>query len=240
MEQTNRTILITGGAKRTGAVMCRAFARAGWKVLVHCNRSRAEAETLAEELCALGAMARVIQADLSLSESVEKLLSQCGKLDALINNASTYRRIALDALDDASLYEDYEINFFAPFRLMRAFAKQCDSATGGVIINLLDQRIAKLDSASAGYSLAKMSLADATRMCALAWAPRRIRINGIAPGYIAPPDGVPMSAMQRHIDATPLRCRTTEEQVANAALFLVDNPEITGEIVYLDGGLHLS
>ena len=234
----NKTVLITGGGKRTGAALCRAFARAGWQVLIHCNHSRAEAEVLAETLRASGAVVCVLQYDLRDAGAVDALMEQCGSLDALINNASTYRRIALDALDEDSLREDYEVNFFAPFRLMREFAKRC-IADGGVIINLLDQRIAKLDAGSAGYSLAKMALADATRMCALAWAPRKIRVNGIAPGYIAPPYGVPMSAMQRHIDATPLRCRTTEEQVANAALFLVDNPEITGEIIYLDGGLHL-
>ena len=234
-----KTVLITGGAKRTGAALCRAFARAGWNVLIHCNHSFTDAEVLASEIDTTFCSVRVIPADLSKPDGVEYLMSQFDRLDALINNASTYRRIALDDLDEASLREDYEVNFFAPFRLMREFAKRCDKESGGVIINLLDQRIAKLDSGSAGYSLAKMSLADATRMCALAWAPRKIRVNGIAPGYIAPPEGVPMHAMQRHIDATPLRCRTTEEQVANAALFLVDNPEITGEIMYLDGGLHL-
>lgn len=231
------TALVTGGAKRTGAAICRRLAADGWRLVVHCNRSFSEASALAQELNDAGDGGhRVVCGDLSSPGGVDAVMAQCGSLDALVNNASTYRRIAMDALTEESLRADYEINFFAPFRMMRAFAAQ---GRAGCIINILDQRIARLDAGSAAYSLAKMALADATRMGAMAWAPQGIRVNGVAPGYVAPPDGVPMDAVQRHVDSTPLRCRSSESQIADAVAFLIGNAAITGEILYVDAGAHL-
>lgn len=224
-------VLITGGARRIGAQIARRFAHSGWQVVIHCNHSLKEAEALAAELSG-----EVVCGDLAAAGGVERVLSAAGEISALVNNASTYRRRRFETLGDEQLRADFEINFFAPFALMRGFAAR---GKPGCIINLLDQRIARPDPDSAGYTLAKQSLAQATRMGALAWAPQGLRVNAVAPGYVRPADGVPMAAMQPFVAATPLRCRSTEEQVAESVFFLAGNAAVTGVILYVDGGLHL-
>lgn len=230
---SDKAVLITGGARRVGAQLARAFAAAGWRVVIHCHRSREAADALAAEIG--GA---VIEYDLRTAESSEVISAAAacfGRLDAVINNASAYRRRHFDCATEEQLREDFEINFFAPFALMRAFA----AAHRGAIINILDSRIARVDVDAAGYALAKQSLAEATRLGALAWASRGISVNGIAPGFIRPADGVPLSKMTPFLAAVPSGERTTEESIASAALFLAVTPGITGEILYIDGGWHL-
>ena len=120
---------------------------------------------------------------------------------------------------------------------MREFAAR---RKPGFILNLLDGRIAKQDSRAAGYLLAKQSLAEATRLGALAWAPLGIRVNGLAPGLVRPAAGVPLAKMNRLVAQLPLKRRTTEQELAEAALFLANSPGITGEVLYVDAGMHLA
>ena len=230
--------LITGAAKRIGAALARAFAQAGWRVVIHCRHSLQSARRLAATLGE--ANAAVLSADLTQSGAAERLIAeaaaQWGRLDLLVNNASTYRRTPLDDLDEENLRQDFEANFFAPFALMRAFAAR---RRPGAILNLLDARIARPDAGSAGYTLAKQSLADATLLAARAWARHGIRVNAIAPGFVRPADGVPLARMARLLRQVPLGRRTTEAELAAAALYLAAAPNLTGQILYVDGGLHL-
>ncbi|MCQ2397574.1 MAG: SDR family oxidoreductase [Lentisphaeria bacterium] len=229
-------LLVTGGAKRVGAALCRAFCEAGWRVVIHCNSSIGEAERLANEL----GDAKVLQADL-LKVGADSLIAQAhdafGSLDLLINNASTYRRGAVLQSGDNDYLDDFAINFHVPFALMRAFARLGNS---GSIINILDARISKDDTDCAGYLLAKKALAEATRLCALDFASLGIRVNGIAPGLVRPKDGVAMDAMAPLVARTPLGIRTTEEEIAAAALYLSKASAVTGEIIFVDSGMHLS
>ena len=200
-----KVVLITGGARRIGAAFCRAFVADGWRVVIHCNRSRAAATCLARQLG--DGSAAVLPADLRIesSEVVERAAACFGRLDGVINNASIYYRRPFDELTEALLREDFEVNFFASFALMRAFAARRQP---GFILNLLDGRLGKQDVQSAGYLLAKQSLAEATRLGALAWASLGIRVNGLAPGLVRPKHGVPMSRMDRLVAQLPLRRRT--------------------------------
>lgn len=229
-------LLVTGGAKRVGAVLCRAFREAGWRVVIHCGSSMVEAECLARELVE----AKVVQADFRHFSAEAFLAQACevfGRLDLLINNASTYRRGRMLQSTDAEYLEDFAVNFHAPFALMRAFARLAGS---GSIINILDARISKDDTDCAGYLLAKKALAEATRLCALEFAPLGIRVNGIAPGLVRPKDGVPMDVMAPLVARTPLGIRTAEEEIATAALYLSNASAVTGEILFVDAGMHLS
>ena len=228
-------VLITGGARRIGAALCRAFASAGWRVVIHCHRSQAAAKRLAREL----GDAAVICGD--LREDSQRLVEQAaacfGRLDGLVNNASTYQRRSLDEMSEDALREDFEVNFFAPFALMRAFAARRQS---GFILNLLDGRVTKQEPQAAGYLLAKQSLAEATRLGALAWASLGIRVNGVAPGLVRPAAGVPLSKMSRLVEKLPLKRRTTEAELAEAALFLANAHGVTGEILFVDAGMYLA
>ena len=232
-----KVVLITGGARRIGAVLCRAFVAAGWRVVIHCNRSCMSAVRLAKQLGG-ESVAAVLSADLrcDAQDVVARAATILGRLDGVVNNASVYSLRPLTEMTEASLREDFEINFFAPFTLMRAFANR---KKPGFILNLLDGRIVKQDVQAAGYLLAKQSLAEATRLCALAWAPLGIRVNGVAPGLVRPSTGVPMAKMDHLVAQLPLKRRTTEQEIAEAALYLANASCVTGEILFVDAGMHL-
>ncbi len=235
----HRTILVTGGAVRIGAAISRAFAGAGWRVAIHCWNSRRQAAELAEEL---GNGAFVVQADLTVKTERDKLLpaviDRCGGggcLEALINNASVYRRRPMSECDDQALTEDLEINFNAPFQLMRAFRQLVGA---GCIVNMLDTKVDLVDPGAGTYALAKKMLRDATEAAALEWAPK-IRVNAVAPGLVLPPPGVDPQKMLPLLGSIPMQRATQVEEIAAACLFLVESPTITGHVLHVDGGLHL-
>ncbi len=233
--------LVTGGARRVGAALCRGLVGAGWRVVIHARRSVGEAEVLRDELCANagGVVASVVTADLR-EVDCEGLLGEAaavfGRLDGLVNNASCYSRTGLLS----SSQEEYEavfwVNYWAPFGLMRAFAHR---GQPGAILNLLDARMDLQDTGSAPYLLSKKALRDATLLCAYAWGSLGIRVNALAPGLVYPPPGVPLSAMDPLLKSLPLSRATSEEELSKAAVFLMESPSVTGEILYLDGGMHL-
>jgi pteridine reductase len=233
---TQKTVLVTGGAVRIGAEICRTFAKAGWQVAIHCRNSVEQARKLVAEL---GNCASVFHADLTDSEERDELIpavmARLDGLDALINNASVYHRRPLAECDDTTLADDFTINFIAPFQLMRQFHIH---ARRGVIINLLDCRVEWVDPGAGTYALAKKSLRDATEAAALEWAPD-IRVNAVAPGLVLPPPGVDPEKMKPLIKNIPIKKPSPPEEVAKACRFLVETETITGQIIHVDGGLHL-
>lgn len=232
-------VLVTGGARRIGAEFCRGFAAAGWRVLIHCNNSVEAAGKLAMELGGRE-HSQVLVADLQDGNAdgvVRDAVSVFGRLDAVVNNASTYQRRDLLKMTESELAEDFIVNFLSPFGIMRAFARL---GKPGVILNILDGRISKQEPKCPGYLLAKKCLAEATQMCALAWGKLGIRVNGIAPGLVRPKDGVPLSAMDSLVAQLPLGVRTSEDELVKAAIYLAEAKNVTGEILYVDGGLHLA
>ncbi len=235
-----KVVLVTGGAVRIGRAVSLAFARAGARVAVHCRSSTRQAEELVDRLNELSDGCFWLQADLDDSNErdglVGAVLERTGRLDCLVNNASVYRRRSLLELDESALLADWRINFLAPFQLMRQFAL---AAERGVIINLLDQRVAGVDPGAGGYGLAKKMLRDATEAAALEWAPR-VRVNGVGPGLVLPPPGVPKEKMKPLLRQVPMRCSSTVEEVAEACLFLARSETVTGQVLYVDGGLHLT
>lgn len=234
----NRTVLITGAAVRIGAAIAKRFAQAGAHVIVHCNRSSQQAETLVHELNTISNACRSIPADLTDSDQRASLIPRIleeGPLDILINNASVYRRMPLEDVDEQAFLTDYTINFTAPFLLMRDFKNLCKK---GSIINLLDQRVNKIDPFAATYGFAKKSLRDATEAAAVSWSPA-IRVNGVAPGFVLPPPGVSEEKMKPHLKSVPMNQQTAVEEIADACLFLSVSPTVNGQILYVDGGLHL-
>ena len=235
----NMRVLITGGAVRIGRQIALHFARAGAKVVVHYNRSQREAEALLDELISVSAGHHIVQADLLKQEERQRMipsLFESGQaLNCLVNNAAVYHRCPLANVDMKRFRKDYEINFLAPFLLMSAFAHYCEE---GNIINILDQRVATVDPSASTYGFAKKSLRDATEAAAVQWAPR-IRVNAVAPGLVLPPRGVAVEKMERLLADVPMAQASSPEEVAEACVFLAQTTTITGQIVYVDGGLHL-
>ena len=232
--------LVTGGARRIGAAIVRRFAEQGWRLAIHCRDSRAEAEALLQDIGGAQAGHQILQQDLlrcRLQEDVmAAVLQHYGRLDCLVNNASVYRRRRMLELSPEQIQEDYRINFAVPFELMRLYRQACST---GNIINMLDQRVVSVDPGAGSYALAKKSLRDAGLACALEWAPR-FRVNAVAPGIVLPPPQLPPeTSMRRILQFVPMQKRSSEEEIAEACLFLAQAKTITGQIIYVDGGMHL-
>ncbi|MDT8392047.1 MAG: SDR family oxidoreductase [Lentisphaeria bacterium] len=238
----NWEILVTGGAVRVGRAICEAFAEHGARVIVHCHHSIRAANLLVEKLplAANGKEHSVVRGDLTDRDFRAGLipgLNQRGiRLNCLINNASTYRRSPLQSLSETAIREDFDINFFAPFMLMKDFAEHCGS---GCVINLLDQRITLVEKNTGAYGLAKKALRDATEAAALEWAPA-IRVNAVAPGYSLPPPGGSEENMRPLINNIPMRQASPPAHIAAACLFLATSETVTGQVLFVDGGMHLT
>jgi NAD(P)-dependent dehydrogenase (short-subunit alcohol dehydrogenase family) len=232
--------LVTGAAVRIGRAIALAFARAGARVVVHYRHAEAEAAQLLAELSQFGDGHESIQGDLCLPAERERLIPELltggRRLDGLINNASVYRRERLIDTTDESLAANFDINFIAPFLLMRDFARHCHQ---GSIINLLDQRVGRVEPGAGTYGLAKKCLRDATEAAALEWAPQ-IRVNAVAPGLVLPPPGADPDKLQGLLPNIPLGQVSSPEDIAEACLFLAASKSITGHILYVDGGMHLA
>jgi len=226
----DKRVLVTGGARRVGAAICRRFAAAGAALIIHCHRSRAEAEALAAELPGTGH--RVISADLADPGAAAALLAGLPEQpDYLINNASCYVR---EETPDFQAYCQ-QVNVHSPIRLIRDFA-----ASGGMAaVNLLDQAVLRPVAADETFYLqSRRELAAATVSLALEFAPAT-RINGVAPGPVLPPAWLPGGTMAKTTATLPLRRPVGLEELAEAVFFMTVNPSITGAILPVDCGQHL-
>lgn len=232
--------LITGGAQRIGKAIARAFANKGIDIALHYHHSRDEAEETAEQIRNVPVQCQLFQADLSDTGSARHLMNVVSQTfpdtQILVNNASVFKRMDYSDTDEILFDEAINLHLKAPFFLIQQFARL---GHHGLVINMLDTKITKELTSYMAYSLSKKSLADLTRLAAKALGPK-IRVNGIAPGIILPSSDTSQTALDRLIQRIPLKQQGQPEQIAQAAVFLWENPFITGDILYLDGGEHLS
>lgn len=229
-----RTAIVTGGAKRIGAALCRALAADGWHLLIHCRNSADEAEALAREL----GNAAVVRADLALPDAADRVMAGLDGLPParlLVNNAS---RFVFDTADDFTVErwdESLATNLRAPALLSQAFAARV-AAQGGLIVNLLDAKLASPNPDFFTYTLSKSGLAALTELTARAWAARGIRVCGIAPSVTL------LSGAQSpdNFDAVhalnALRRGVRVEEIVGALRFAIATPTLTGQTLTLDGG----
>jgi len=225
-------ILITGGAKRLGAAMARGLVAAGYSVIIHAHESGPEAEALAAEL-----NARVVLGDLADPETPARLIAQAGPLGGLINNASRFVFDSPATVSADSMLAHAASNLFAPVLLAQGFAAQ--KPERGVIINILDQKLTNLNPDFFAYTLSKAALAAANDMMAQAFAPN-IRVCAIAPGLTLPSPKMTPERFEQAWRANPLRRGATPEDIAAAAVFIMGTPSMTGTVITVDGGEHLT
>jgi pteridine reductase len=243
-----RAVLVTGAARRIGAAIARVLHGAGACVAVHCNRSRVEAERLAAELNAVRAgSAAVVQGDLldvpSLARIVDEAAGAFGRLDALVNNASSFYATPFGAIGAREWDDLIGTNLRAPLLLAQAAAPRLRKSNGA-IVNLIDIHAERPLRDFVVYSIAKAGLAGLTRSLALELGPE-VRVNGVSPGAILWPDGTAhfdTSEKERIAAQTPLERIGSPEDVAGAVKYLLfDAPFVTGQILAVDGGraIHL-
>ena len=238
-----RSVLITGAARRVGATMARVLAAEGWRAIVHYNQSAGAADGLAEEIRQHGGVCETIQADLSDRRAVAGLIPEVtgrwGRLDALINNASSFRYDSIETMDEASWDFHVGPNLVSPLFLAQAFARarQDDKSggDGGCVINMLDHKLAALNPDFFSYTVAKAGLRAATRMLAMAFK-GRIRVNGIAPGITLLSGMQTEAGFARAWSAPPLGRSSTPLDLATAARFILSTGSLNGQMLVLDGG----
>ena len=237
-----KSVLITGAAKRIGRQMALDLADDGWDVAVHCDQSVAEAAEVAMLIRAKGRKAVVVQGDLAEDNIAEKLiigsLAGIGPLTALINNASIFEIDTVGEITADSWQRHLDINLRSPVMLAQAFAKQLPADEHGNIINIIDQRVWKLNPRFFSYTMSKSGLWTATRTLAQALAPR-IRVNAIGPGPALPSARMTKEEFAKQESLTLLGRGTSPMEISQAAKFILSQPALTGQMIALDGGQHL-
>jgi NAD(P)-dependent dehydrogenase (short-subunit alcohol dehydrogenase family) len=235
-----QTVLVTGGARRVGAALVRALAAQGHLAVVHYQRSEDEAGHLAAEIASAGGRSGIIQADFTDRDATASLIARCterfGPIGVLVNNASGYLYDTIDSLDAGSWDENLRTNLEAPLFLAKSFAGMCGD--GASIINMLDFKVTNLNPDYFSYTVAKVAMAGATRMLAMAFR-GRVRVNAIAPGLTLQSGRQTQEQFARAWRMTPLGYGPTPEELGRAANFLIATPSVNGQILTLDGGASL-
>lgn len=235
-------VLVTGAARRVGAEIARQLQAAGARVALHFRSSRGDAEALAADLNGIRpGSAAIFQADLLDSASLPGLVSavveRFGRLDGLVNNASSFFPTALGEIDDAAWLDLMGSNLKAPLFLSQAAAPHLKLG-GGAIINIVDIHAERPLKGYPLYCAAKAGLLGLTRALALELAPE-VRVNGVAPGAIEWPDDGQFPAAERQaiVAHTLLGRIGAPSDIARTVRFLLfDAPYITGQIIPVDGG----
>ena len=235
----SKTILITGAAKRIGREIALSFFNKGWDIVIHYNSSKNDAQVLADEMNAQRDDSAIIaQANLDNADEIIKLadqtLSKNNRIDALVNNASTFYPTPIGDFSEDDWNSLMGSNLKAPLFLMQSFSKELKK-NKGFIINITDINVDKALINHSIYLAAKSGLQTLTQALAKELAPD-IRVNAIAPGVILEPPNTEWTTEQKNniINSVPLGRMGSEKDIADAAIFLSEAEYVTGQILNID------
>ncbi len=240
--KTPRLALITGSARRIGATIALALARAGYAVVLHANNSRDDAERLATTIVGAGGRASVVLADLADHDAVRGLIPSAaafGPLSLLVNNAGEFEPDDIETLSHARFQRAVAVNLAAPLFLTQAFAAQAPAGADASIVNIVDQRVLKPNPRFFSYTLSKSALHTATVTLAQALAPK-LRVNAVAPGPTLPSARQTEAQFAAQSESLPLQHGPRPDDIAAAVLYLAQAKSVTGVTIPVDGGQHLS
>lgn len=243
MNDSDRVTLVTGASRRIGADIVRHLHQAGYRVVLHFNRSADEAEALAARLNAVRAdSVKILQADLGENGAMDALVTRSlgfwGRLDALVNNASAFYPTPMGRVTERHWDELMGSNLKAPFFLAQAAAESL-ARQQGAIVNIVDVYAERPLKSYPVYSVAKAGLAALTRSLAVELAPN-VRVNGVSPGAILWPEHEADDSQEALLARVPLgRCGAPEDIARAVVFFLRDAPYVTGQILAVDGGRSL-
>ena len=242
-ENAPRVALITGAARRIGRALAFDLSSAGWTIAIHYRKSAADADTLVADVEASGGRAKSFQADLIDPEASGALVAdvarELGPPLVLVNNASEFLPDTIQNLDDKTWDLHLGVNLKAPVFLAQAMAASLPSDCEGNIINIIDQRVWNLTPEFFSYTISKAGLWTATRTLAQALAPR-IRVNAIGPGPVLRSIHQTDDDFARESQSTILRRGASTDEIAAAVRFILATPSLTGQMIALDGGQHLT
>ena len=237
-----RTVLVTGAARRVGAAICRRLHAAGAAVVVHHHRSAADAQVLVQALNAARAGSAVaVRADLLDAAALPRLVTDAlalnGRLDELVNNASSFYATPVGSIGEQAWNDLLGTNLKAPLFLSQAAAPALRAA-GGCIVNIIDIHAELPMKEHAVYTAAKGGLLALTRSLARELGPE-IRVNGVSPGTILWPEGPAWQnegERQRILGRTVLKRTGDPDDIAGAVEYMISAPFVTGQILAVDGG----
>ncbi|MEM0165742.1 MAG: SDR family oxidoreductase [Saccharolobus sp.] len=238
MNLDGMNVLVTGSAKRIGKEIALGLAKEGSNIILHYNQSEAEALRSKEEIESFGVRCWTIKGDIGNNAEaiIQESINKAKRIDFLINNASIFpiRRFEEFSINDLNYV--FSVNSWGPLLLIREFTKVSKK---GKIINILDSIISGYNFERYVYYLSKKMLETITLSLALKLAPNFL-VNGIAPGLILPPEGKGYSYLERLKELIPLKRYGNVNEIVNAVIFLLKSDFVTGQIIYVDGGEHLT
>ena len=224
-----RTAIVTGAGKRVGADIARALLADGWTVVAHAHNS---ADELPER-----AIAAV--ADLAETDCADRIFAAAAgqpPVRLLVNNAARFTHDGFGDFKPEELDAHTAVNVRAPALLIERFAREHDGSSDALVVNLLDSKLAAPNPDYLSYTVSKQALAGLTELAARALAPRRIRVNGIAPGLMLRSSGQSEENFGRMHANNPLGRGVGADDVIGAIRYLVDARTLTGQILWLDSG----
>jgi NAD(P)-dependent dehydrogenase (short-subunit alcohol dehydrogenase family) len=231
-------VLVTGAARRIGRTIALELAAHGWDVAVHYHSEASDAEATAESARRSWGHAQTFAADLADEAQCNALLPRVkaafGRVDAVINNAALFEHDELADFGHAAMERHWRANTAPAILLARAL----HGAGGGVVVNLLDQKLWNPNPDHFSYTLSKAALEAATTMLAMALAPA-VRVAGVAPGVTLASGAMSSAEFDAAHRMTPLGRSSTPEDVARTVRFVLESPAITGTTILVDGGQHL-
>ena len=240
----NKTIFITGAAKRIGKEIALTFKELGWNIIIHYNSSKSDADNLADKINKDNPnSAKTVQGNLDVKEDVQKILNEVNdafpSIDLLINNASTFYPTPIDEISEDHWEKLIGSNLKGPLFLIQGLKEKLKKSNGS-IINITDTNLTKGVANYSIYSAAKAGLEAITKGLARELAPE-IKVNAIAPGAMLEPPDVTWTEEQKNkvIETIPLKRMGSEKDIANAVKFLAHSAYITGQIIKVDGGRSL-
>ena len=244
--------LVTGAARRLGREMALGLARRGINIALHYNSNDAEAEKTAQDIRALGVRCVTLQANLLDEDETQGLIDRAREglgqdLDVLINSASVFKYDSIKSASKASWDMNLDSNLRAPFVLSQNFADQAPPArvqsdgemcANACIVNMIDQRVRKLTKEYMTYTIGKMGLWAFTQTSARALGPH-VRVNGIGPGSTMQGAEQSDEQFREHRNGAPLQRGANPADIVQAMNFLLDAKAFTGQLLCVDGGMHL-
>jgi NAD(P)-dependent dehydrogenase (short-subunit alcohol dehydrogenase family) len=232
----NKNVLVTGSANRIGKEIAIRLSKLGLNIAIHYNTSESNANDTLQKVKNNNVNAYIIQSDLSDEENCIKLIkdaeNKIGKIDILINNASTFKKNTLENTSSKEIEEDLYVNLIAPFILSKTIFKKNRK---GKVINISDWKTARTNRFS--YGVSKAAIYGLTKSLSLSMAPN-YQVNEIALGAILPPADSPNRKTEK-INLGPIGRTAKIEEVTSCIEMLINNDFITGERIFLDGGRHV-
>lgn len=236
---TRPAVLVTGGATRIGGAISRAFAAAGWHVVIHYKSSAAQADELAATLPSAETAGFDLEDDEAAVAAIRQLANRLPDWRCLVNSASVFHYDAVTALDPATYGEAMQVNALAPARMSQTYLAHAASAGVRAVIQITDMKIANTNPDFFSYTMSKHALAATIGMLAKGARSQQERVYGIAPGAILASHDQREEETELSHRMNLLGRKTGAGEIADAALFLASGALASGETLFIDSGQHL-